>query len=63
MQKPTRTLKVYLMIKGVPEDLIKQTIIDNWNLYQFLIKECNMKCSFESFVFHLDTFKIFKNKK
>lgn len=60
MEKPTRILKVHLIIKGKSDREIKNEIKSQWNLYKFISKNQLYKGTFESFVFNFDKYKIFK---
>jgi hypothetical protein len=61
MEKPTRALKVHLMIKGESDREIKNVIMEHWNMYKYFNIQKVYRSTFESFVFNFDKYNIFKN--
>jgi hypothetical protein len=60
MEKPTRILKVHLMIKGESNREIKTIMMKHWDMYKYFNIKKVYKSTFESFVFKFDVYKIFK---
>ena len=60
MEKPTRILKVHLMIKGESNREIKNVMMLHWNLYKYFNIQKVYRSTFESFVFNFDKYNIFK---